>query len=116
MKTLFSILLVALISVKAHTQLPALSSYPGSPATIFLDFDGDYVAGTPWNWSGPIDAQPAGLSAGEITEIYKRVAEDFGIFNLNVTTDSTVFLAAPQTARIRVIITPTSSWYGSAGG
>ena len=116
MKTLLSIFLVALVAVKAHAQLPVLSSYPAANATVFLDFDGHYVAGTPWNWAGPIAAQPATLGPAEITEIYNRVAEDYGIFNLNITTDSTVFLAAPPASRIRVIITPTSSWYGSAGG
>src|SRR5215204_53507 len=116
MKTFLSILLAAIITVNAYSQVPVISSYSGTSATIFLDFDGHYVAGTPWNWAGPINAQPAALSTSQITEIYNRVAEDYGIFNLNITTDSIEYLAAPATSRMRIIITPTSSWYGSAGG
>lgn len=116
MKILCSIVFVTMITIGVKAQVPVLNSYPGAPATIFLDFDGHYVTGTPWNWDGPINAQPATLSAAQITEIYTRVAEDYGIFNVNITTDSTVYLAAPVTRRIRIIITPTSSWYGSAGG
>lgn len=116
MKILCSIVFAAMITISAKAQVPVLNSYPGIDATIFLDFDGHYVSGTPWNWAGAINAQPATLSSGEITEIYNRVAEDYGIFNINITTDSTVYLAAPASSRIRMIITPTSSWYGSAGG
>ena len=116
MKTFLSIFLSLAFSVGAFAQVPVLNSYPSAQATLFLDFDGQYIAGTPWNWSGPIDAQPATLSTAQITEICKRVSEDFGIFNLNVTTDSTIYLAAPPKARVRIIVTPTSSWYGSAGG
>lgn len=116
MKTLCSIVFAVLTTISVKAQVPVLNSYPGVPATILLDFDGQYVTGTPWNWAGPINAQPATLSAAQITEIYSRVAEDYGIFNINITTDSTVYLAAPASKRIRMIITPTSSWYGSAGG
>jgi hypothetical protein len=116
MKILCSIFFALMTAISVMAQVPVLNSYPGVPATIFLDFDGHYVSGTSWNWAGPINAQPAALSAGQITEIYNRVAEDYGIFNINITTDSTVYLAAPASRRIRLIITPTSSWYGSAGG
>jgi hypothetical protein len=100
----------------AYTQVPKLSSYPAANPTIFLDFDGQYVTGTSWNWGGPIDAQPATISIAAIHEIFNRVAEDYRPFNVNVTTDSTVYSSAPANKRIRVIITSTSSWYGRAGG
>ena len=116
MKIFCSIIFSVIISIGAKAQVPVLNSYPGVPATIFLDFDGHYVSGTSWNWSGPINAQPAALNAGQITEIFNRVSEDYAIFNINITTDSTVYLAAPANRRIRMLITPTSSWYGSAGG
>lgn len=51
-----------------------------------------------------------------MTEIYSRVAEDYRPFNVNVTTDSTKYWAAPSTQRMRIILTITSDWYGSAGG
>ena len=117
MKTVQSVLFFLLCgTLMSSAQVPVLNSYPSAQATVYLDFDGQYVSGTSWNWIGDIDAQPSSLSPAAITEIFNRVAEDFRIFELNITTDSTVFLAAPAAQRMRVIITPTSSWYGSAGG
>jgi hypothetical protein len=78
---------------------PKLNSYPAANAVIFLDFDGQYVQGTAWNWDGPINAQTSGLSSVAITEIFNRVAEDYRIFKLNITTDSTVYAAAPAIKR-----------------
>ena len=117
MKTVQSVLFFLLCGTFiSNAQVPVLNSYPSANATVYLDFDGHYVSGTSWNWIGDIDAQPANLSPAAITEIFNRVAEDFRIFELNITTDSTVFLSAPLAQRMRVIVTPTSSWYGSAGG
>ena len=110
------ILLLSFIYLPAIAQVPKLSSYPSAEATIFLDFDGQYVSGSVWNWSGPIDAQPSGFSNAAITEMFNRVAEDFRPFDLNITTDSTYYFNAPADKRIRIIITPTSQWYGAAGG
>jgi hypothetical protein len=59
---------------------------------------------------------PAGLTDTQITEIFNRVSEDYRPFNIDITTDSTVFLAAPFTQRMRIIITPTSGWYQNVGG
>jgi hypothetical protein len=116
MKTIFTILLFFTVATGASAQVPLLSSYPSIKPTLFLDFDGQYVSGTSWNWSGPINAQPATLTTQAITEIYERVAEDFRIFNVNVTTDSTYYWAATTNRRMRVIITPTNQWYGNGAG
>jgi hypothetical protein len=118
MKLLPSIFLplFLLLSGAGFSQVPLLNSFPSASATIFLDFDGQYVTGTVWNWSGPIDAQPSGMTTAGITEIFNRVAEDYRPFDLNITTDSTVYWAAPANKRQRIIITPTYSWYGRAGG
>lgn len=102
--------------LNVHGQPPKLNSLTSAPATIFLDFDGQYVTGTSWNWSGPISAQPSGLSNAAIIEIFNRVAEDYRPFNLNITTDSTIYFLAPFNKRIRIIITSTFEWYGKAGG
>lgn len=99
-----------------NAQVPKLSSYPSASAVIFLDFDGHTVEGTAWNYNGPIVCQPASLDADKITQIFNRVAEDYRPFNINITTDSAKFLAAPLDKRMRVILTVSSSWYGSAGG
>ena len=52
----------------------------------------------------------------QITEVFNRTVEDYRPFNINITTDSSVFLAAPLNKRIRIIITPTSAWYPGVGG
>lgn len=116
MKAFFSVLAAGILSIPLSGQIPVLNSYPSAAATIYLDFDGEYVSGTGWNWYGPIDAQPAGVSDAAILEIFNRVAEDYRVFNINVTTDSGVYAAAPVFRRTRVIITPSYQWYGAAGG
>lgn len=116
MKTILSVLFGLSVAIGAAAQVPLLNSYPSARATIFLDFDGQLVTGTSWNWSGAINAQHSGFSVDGMTQIFNRVAEDYRIFNINITTDSTVFAAAPAAQRMRVIITPTYQWYGNVGG
>ena len=108
---LFSAILVAL---PIFAQVPLYNSYPSASATIFLDFDGQFVNGTSWNSSGPINCAPANLTADQISEIVNRVAEDYRPFNVNITTDSTKYWSAPLYKRIRIILTTTYSWYGSS--
>lgn len=77
-----------------------LHSLPGSPHTVFLDFDGGLVEGTVWNSPdvglapGPYrgwDLNPeAGLDASDraaVQSIWRRVAEDFAPFDVDVTTE-----------------------------
>lgn len=79
--------------------VPALSSLPGANHTIYLDFDGHVTAGTSWNSSYGVtsinspayssDADPANFSDAELAVIqntWRRVAEDFAPFQVNVTT------------------------------
>jgi len=100
----------------ASSQVPILESYPSAAPTIYLDFDGQTVSGTSWNVSGPIYCGASGLSTAQMTEVFNRVSEDYRPFTVNVTTDSTKYWSAPANKRVRVIITVTSDWYGSAGG
>lgn len=111
---LMGLLILSTLNVKA--QVPLYNSYPSASATIFLDFDGQTVANTSWNYNGPIYCGPAGITNSQITEVFNRVAEDYRPFNVNITTDSTKYFAAPVNQRTRVILTITSDWYGSAGG
>jgi hypothetical protein len=117
MKKLLTLLipLIILASQKAIC-LPMLSSFPSAQATIFLDFDGQYVQSSLWNGGNPLNCAPSGLTDTQIIEIFNRVSEDYRPFNINITTDSTKFLAAPLTERIRIIITPTSGWFTGVGG
>jgi len=108
--------LTIISTLTVTAQVPILNSYPSASATIFLDFDGHTVSGTSWNWNGNIYCAGAGLSSAQITEVFNRVAEDYRPFKINVTTDSTKYLAAPANRRMRVILTVTSDWFGSSGG
>lgn len=113
-----SLLLLALClgSLSSISQVPMYNSYPAAAPVIFLDFDGYTVSGTGWNYDGPIYCGGSGLNSTQITEVFNRVAEDYRPFTINITTDSTKYLAAPASQRTRVVITVTSDWYGSAGG
>ena len=113
--TLFLITLASLFSLNTY-GVPQLSSLPSATATIFLDFDGHYVNSTAWNNGSPFACAPSGMTDAQITEVFNRTAEDYRPFNINITTDSVKFLAAPLTRRIRIIITPTSAWYPGVGG
>src|SRR5262249_35457363 len=74
--------------------LPMLDSLPGAPATIYLDFDGNFLSswttgGTTFkNISTPVwdmDGNPNSYSAAEqavIKEVWARVAEDYAPFNI----------------------------------
>ncbi|MEO6491137.1 MAG: T9SS type A sorting domain-containing protein [Ferruginibacter sp.] len=106
---------VSLISLKAFS-VPRFNSFPTATATIYLDFDGHTVIGTSWNNGSPLFCAASGMTDTQITEIFNRVAEDYRPFNVNITTDSTKFLAAPLNRRIRIIVTPTSSWTSGVGG
>jgi hypothetical protein len=117
MKKILTILLPLLIMffMKADC-LPLYSSLPGAQATIFLDFDGQYVQASSWNGGNALNCAASGLTDAQITQVYNRVSEDYRPFNINITTDSTKFLAAPLVKRIRIIVTPTSGWYTGVGG
>lgn len=117
MKKIVSIFLSLIFLFGSQVSgLPQLSSYPSAKATIFLDFDGQTVEGTMWNSGSPLYCAAPALNDVQITEIFNRVSEDYRPFNINITTDSVVFLKAPVNQRIRIIITPTSSWYPGVGG
>lgn len=109
--------LLALCGFAVSAQQPVYNSYPSAKAVIFLDFDGHTTKGTLWNSDGPIVCGPSNMTEAQIAEIYNRVAEDYRPFNVNVTTDSTRYWAAPLKQRMRVVLTTTYAWYGkSAGG
>jgi hypothetical protein len=100
------------------SSVPVFNSLPGAVAVAYLDMDGQVVSGTQWAGGGTITARGivGTLSDAQLLEICRRTAEDYAPFQINVTTDESVFLAAPSNRRIRCIITPDNEWYGSAGG
>jgi hypothetical protein len=119
MKKYFTYIIVSLLLAmhfNVYAQVPLLNSYSPAAATVYLDFDGAEVDGTIWNEHGKIIAEPSGLSPASITWIHKIIAEHFKLFNLNITTDPSVYERAPLQQRVRIIITPDGSWYGPVTG
>jgi hypothetical protein len=98
-----------------NSNIVSLQSYPGAAGVLLLDFFGGY---TP-TWRGVYYSRPAAANNNNIRDIWKRVAEDYLPFNINVTTDIKVYLAAPETSRQRVAFTDTPvtpagvAYYGS---
>ena len=92
-----------------------LDSNLDSPNVIYLDFDGEDITGSGSGW-GDIVAEPSTFTADEIQLIWDAVAEDFRSFDVNVTTDRTVFDDAPVGQRMMVIFTPTDDAAPGAGG
>lgn len=106
-----------LLAGSCYAQIPILNSVPAiTNKVIYLDFDGQKVSGTAWNSGNLVNASASSMNAANITLIWKRISEDYRPFDVNITTDSLRFNNAAPNKRIRVIITPTSAWYGSAGG
>jgi hypothetical protein len=121
MKRKLKVMLMTVLAIFASSQINAqvpygLNSYRSASATIFIDFDGQTVVSPYWNGGVPFYCAPSALTNAQMLRIFNQVSEDFRPFNLNITTDSSVYFAAPITRRQRVIVTSSSSWYGSAGG
>jgi hypothetical protein len=103
-------------STNAVQYLYNLESLHGANGCVLLDFDGQYVSGTPWNGGAPINASPSGMTDAQIKETWEVVSEDFRPFSVNITTNETVFNSYPQNRRMRVVVTPTDVAAPGAGG
>jgi hypothetical protein len=97
-----------------YEAIPVLNSLPRAEATVYLDFDGEVIEGHSWEGGRRIVAPAYNLPASEVTDIWRRVSEDFAPFEVNVTTDLQAYLRAPQGLRIRCITTTNN--FASAGG
>ena len=110
-------------------SLPLLSSNPSATSKVFLDFDGHTTSGTFWNsgYNGgadfvtpaySIDADTTTFSTTEVAsieEIWKRVAEDYAPFNVDVTTIDPGNLNAANNIRV-VIGGSWDQWFEESGG
>ncbi len=110
-------------------SIPVLSSNPGASAKIYLDFNGHTTTGTYWNsyYNGglaivtpaySVDADTSTFSTTEInniTEIWKRVAEDYAPFNVDVTTVDPGNLSSANNIRV-AIGGSWQDWYEESGG
>jgi hypothetical protein len=104
-------------SVLGGGAVPIYNSLSSSDKILFLDFDGfNLPSGSGWNNGTAMSASSANYSDTEIFQTWSIIAEDYSAFNVNVTTDSTLYENAPLNKKIRMVFTNTSSWYANAGG
>jgi hypothetical protein len=89
----------------------SLQSMPGAVGVLYIDYRGGYTS----TWGGIAYEKP-NVSNAQIKDVWKRVAEDYMPFNINVTTDIRVYQAAPENSRQRCIVTPTTTAAPGAGG
>src|ERR1035441_9572811 len=89
----------------------SLQSLPGAVGVLYIDYRGGY---TP-TWGGITYNKP-NVSNAQIKDVWKRVAEDYMPFTINVTTDIKVYHASPQNRRQRCICTDTTTARPRAGG
>jgi PKD repeat protein len=116
-----------------NEQTFLLHSNPGGSRVIYLDFDGHTTTGTPWNSgrgdivSAPfdLDGSPTTWSQAELDRIqyiWQRVAEDFIMYDVDVTTQDPGIEALRKTNSSdgyygqRVVISPTNWYSTNAGG
>lgn len=101
-------------------QIPGKSAMASKVAegemVIYLDFDGETIDNTAWNYNGPIICAPSGLTTAQQSAILAQTAEDYSAFNVIVTADSSLYWAGNPTRRQRCIFTTTYQWFGLAGG
>ena len=120
------------------TQTFLLHSRPGAAKVIYLDFTGHVTTGTSWNttfaagadFTTPAfdtDGSPTTFSTSEqamIQEVWKRVAEDYAPWDIDVTTEDPGMEAIRRSSSgdtrygVRCVIGGSSTqWFGrSAGG
>lgn len=87
-----------------------------APSIILLDFDGELVSNTSWNYTGDIDCAPSGLTAEQVQAVVDSVALRFQSFPVIVTTDELVYQNGNVNKRMRCIVTQSWEWYGQVGG
>lgn len=119
------------------SQTFLLHSRPGAAKVIYLDFNGHVTTGTSWNttYAGganittpafDTDGNPTTFSASEqavIQEVWRRVAEDYAPWDIDVTTEDPGIEAIRRTSTsdlkygVRCVIGGSSSqWLGAAAG
>jgi hypothetical protein len=89
-----------------NSNIVSLQSYPGAQGVLLLDFFGGYIP----TWNGTVVGvyPKPNVSNDQIKDVWKRIAEDYMGFNINVTTDIRVFQNAPAISRQRCVFTPST--------
>jgi len=109
------ITLLLLICTYVSAQVPQLQSLPNSTNVLLLDFDGAVINNPNWSAS-TINAAASGLTNAQITEAFNYVANQYSIFDLNVTTIESVYNAAANGKKCYICITTTWQWLGYQPG
>lgn len=107
---------VSSVARKKPQPVPPIN--PDNPdlwPVLFVDFDGDTVKGTTWNWTPEIICEPSGLDSTGIRIVMDNVIEDYGPWKVRVTNVQSVFDAAHISKRQKVILT-ISTPFGLSGG
>jgi len=102
--------------VQEEIMAPDVPEAGSQEAVLLIDFNGHTVSGTMWNTNGNIICSPANLTQQDMTEVIKRVSEDFSPFEIKVTTNEDLYNQCNPARRMRVIVTESWEWYGQAGG
>ena len=106
------------------TEAFSLHSKPNAGSVIFIDFDGHVISNTAWNNSSSAPAQylarPFNSEGSEtsfsttelnqIAESWHRIAEDFAIFDVDVTTEEPASFGPNS---VHVLITPNTDANGA---
>ncbi|MEP6299251.1 MAG: zinc-dependent metalloprotease family protein, partial [Ilumatobacter sp.] len=120
-------------SAPSVVETLTLHSRPGATRKILLDFDGGTITSRYWNGGRPIQA--AAYSRGsdtsnqsfseidlvEMRRIWEKVSDDYAAWDVDVTTEDprSSGLARSDSGDVhygvRIMITPTSSWYETRG-
>ena len=127
------------INAQSHPAVPAFSSNPGAPYTVYLDFAGFAYNGT-WDgvtmgtqaaYNGQAGASFTVAEQANIKSLWTRVSEQYSPFNVNVTTVDPAVAAGQNandtvrqnyydaTARLMhtvIGVASSSSIYPGAGG
>ncbi|HET6225200.1 MAG TPA: zinc-dependent metalloprotease [Bacteroidia bacterium] len=86
------------------SAIPKFQSKPDSKYVIYIDLDGESGSST---W-GNINAQPLqAWTDAEVLEIWQVAAQDYLTWDVNVTTDRSVYDAQPLSRKMMCIVTST---------
>lgn len=102
-------------TVTSQVDVPVLDSRPDAKTVLYLDFVGGIIQDPLWNGGQVIDAKPANYTLDQIKTTFAVCAERYAAFNINVTTDSKKYAAAPVKNRMRVVLTTTNVVPGYGG-
>lgn len=87
-----------------QTAIPKYSSRPDSKYVIYIDLDGEQTSSS---W-GNIYAQPLqSWTDAQVFEIWQVAAQDFLVWDINVTTDRSMYDAQPNSRKMMCIVTST---------